>query len=51
VETPSRNFTANANVVADPHYSDPAAGDYTLSANSRCPLAKRLYRPAFAGPS
>ena len=24
VETPSRNFTANANVVADPHYSDPA---------------------------
>src|SRR6476619_1766974 len=51
VETPSRNFTANANVVADPHYSDPAAGDYTLSAKSRCPLAKRLYRPAFAGHS
>ena len=40
VETPSRNFTANANVVADPHYSDPAAGDYTLSPESRCPLAK-----------
>jgi hypothetical protein len=51
VETPSRNFTANANAVVDPHYSDPAAGDYTLSSESQCPLAKQLYRPAFAGPS
>jgi nitrous oxidase accessory protein NosD len=51
VETPSRNFTANGNAVVDPHYSDPAAGDYTLSSESQCPLAKQLYRPAFAGPS
>jgi parallel beta-helix repeat protein len=51
VETPSRNFTANANVVVDPHYSDPAAGDYTLSSDSKCPLVKQLARPAFAGPS
>jgi Right handed beta helix region len=51
VETPSRNFTATANAVVDPHYSDPADGDYTLSSESRCPVANQLLRPAFAGSS
>jgi nitrous oxidase accessory protein NosD len=51
VETPSRNFTATTNAVVDPHYSDPAAGDYTLSSESQCPVANQLLRPAFAGSS
>jgi hypothetical protein len=49
VETPSRNFTANANAVVDPHYAEPAAGDYTLSPQSPCPLAGQADRPAFSG--
>lgn len=45
VETPSRNFSARNNVVADPRFADPVAGDYTLSADSRCPLARHLPGP------
>jgi hypothetical protein len=50
VEAPSRNFAANANKVVDPDYSDPDEGDYTLSPQSRCPLAGQGDRPAFSGP-
>ena len=50
VEAHSRNFAANANKVVDPDYSDPDEGDYTLSPQSRCPLAGQGDRPAFSGP-
>ncbi len=48
IETPSRNFTASSNVVVDPEYADGPAHDYTLSAESECPL---VGRPAFSGGS
>jgi Right handed beta helix region len=47
IETPSRNFTASANTVVDPSYANPVGGDYRLSAESECPLAGQLNRPAF----
>lgn len=49
VETPSENFTARANSVVDPLYVDRDARDYTLSSDSRCPLAGRPGFPALNG--
>jgi parallel beta helix pectate lyase-like protein len=50
VEAPSRNFSANSNVVVDPSYSDPAAGDYWPSSESKCPLLGHAGNPAFTAP-
>jgi parallel beta-helix repeat protein len=41
------DFSATGNVVADPDYSDPENGDYSLSADSECPLAGNSAYPAF----
>jgi parallel beta-helix repeat protein len=45
VEPGSADFTAEANTVVDPRYTDPEAHDYTLSPDSECPLAST---PGFA---
>jgi hypothetical protein len=49
IEPRSRNFTASDNVVADPRYSDPAAGDYSLTSQTECPLARQTHSAAFSG--
>lgn len=36
VDTSGGGFTATDNVVADPHYANPSAGDYTVSPSSPC---------------
>jgi parallel beta-helix repeat protein len=43
------DFSATDNVVADPHFTDPANGDYSLSSDSECPLAGQAGYPAFTG--
>lgn len=50
VEPGSADFTAEANTVIDPGYTDRDARDYTLSAESECPLASRQGFPALNGP-
>jgi parallel beta-helix repeat protein len=49
VETQSRDFTSKANSVVDPLYADRDARDYTLSPESRCPLAGEPGFPALNG--
>jgi hypothetical protein len=51
VETPSRNFTASANVVVDPLYTDQPTRNYQLSPKSHCPLAGEIDRPGLGGRS
>jgi parallel beta-helix repeat protein len=48
VET-SSDFRSTENAVMDPRYTDPDAHDYTLSAQSECPLASRPGFPALNG--
>ncbi len=49
VEPSSPDFTSQANSVVDPLYVDRDAHDYTLSAESECPLAGRPEFPALSG--
>jgi parallel beta-helix repeat protein len=49
VEPRSRSFSASENVIANPRFVDAAVGDYTLSPQSPCPLARQADRSALSG--